>query len=375
MSTETMHVVLDHHILQEALTHANSIIEKKTTIPVLSHILLEAKEASLKITATNLDMASVDTVMATVTTPGRTTVSLNTFHNIIKKLKSKTAVELLFMPENNRLRIRSGQAHYELPVLSADDFPTITHNALPHQFTMPMKELSKLLKSVEFAMSTEETTYYLNGIYLHIFDNKELRAVATDGHRLALAKSAVPTNIKDIPDVIIPKKTVDLISSHEKESLDNVTIHLSDRQISFEFKNTFLTSRLIDGTFPDYQKVIPQHEKEFIINMQEFSNVIERVAVVSEDKIGRSVKLELSENKILISGHYADTGNAQETMEIDYQGQPITFGFNARYLLNVASQFNKETEARFKFADESSPVIIYNNVDPSVLFVVMPMRV
>ena len=370
-----MHVILDQHVLQEALAHANNIVEKKTTIPMLAHILFEAQDDKFKITANNLDIASIDTIPATITVPGKTTVALNTFYNIIKKLKSKASVELIFSSDHNRLTIRSDLTSYELPVLSADEFPNITLNKLPYQLTMPMKDLGKLVRSVEFAMSNEETTYYLNGIYFHINHNKELCVVATDGHRLALASYTPSDSNLNFPAVIIPKKTVELISAHEKESTETVTIYLSDRQISFEFKNTFLTSRLIDGTFPDYQKVIPNHEKEFIINMQEFSNAIDRVAVVSDDKTGRSIKLSLNNDKMTISGSYVDTGNSQEVIDIEYQGQPIIFGFNARYLQHVASQFNKETEARFKFADESSPVVIYNNVDSSVLFVIMPMRV
>jgi DNA polymerase-3 subunit beta len=371
-----MQLVLDRNAFCKALAHCQIVVEKRTTIPILSHILLEAQENDiLKLTATDLDLAIIEGVPAHVTAPGRTTVSASMLYDIVRKFKEDAEVCLTFAASSHQLIVESGRSRFTLSTLSADDFPVVARGPLPKHFILPTINLKKLIEGTRFAMSQEETTYYLNGIYLHAVEGKELRAVATDGHRLARVSVPLPKGADDIPGVIISRKTIHELLKLIEAGDEEVEISLSETQISFKFRDAFLTSRLIDGTFPDYQKVIPtQNEKRLCLNMQAFSEAVDRVATIAAEKT-RGVRLSISEGRLAITATGGDMGHAHEELEVDYAADALEIGFNARYLLDIAHQFEGDADAECQIADAGSPVVIRNRQDDSVLFVVMPMRI
>ena len=278
---------------------------------------------------------------------------------------------------DRRLTITSGPAQFSLQTLPADDFPTLSVEDLDHAFTLPAEDLKRLIEKTRFAISTEETRYYLNGIYLHAAetDGKEtLRAVATDGHRLAQVEIPLPEGAKGMPGVIVPRKTVaDLLRLTETDEYE-IRIELSPSKIRVSSGQVVLTSKLIDGTFPDYERVIPQgNDKRLELDNTTFEQAVDRVSTLSNDK-GRAVKLAVSGDTLTLSVNNPESGSATEELPVSYDADPLEIGFNARYLLDIAQQLDSET-AEFLFADPGSPTMVRDMKDASTLYVLMPMRV
>lgn len=371
-----MKLLVDRSFLLKALGHAQGVVERRTISPILSNILLTAEEGHLVLTATDLDMSVVEKMPATIETMGATTVAASTLYDIVRKFPDGTEVELMEKPENNHLVIRCGRSRFNLPTLPAKDFSTLKTTDLPHQFTLSAADLKYLIDSTRFAISTEETRYYLNGIYLHSrTHNNELilRAVSTDGHRLAMADIPEPKGAAGIPDVIIPRKTV-LELAKLLEGVDsNVTVSLSLTQIMFAIGRTLIVSRLIDGTFPDYEKVIPAENQHLLtVDCKKFAEAVDRVATVSNEK-SRGVKLTIEPQKVIISVSSLDQGMGVEELEAAYNGKRLVMGFNARYLLDIAQQILGDTLS-FYLSDENSPAILKGGATQRVLYVLMPMR-
>jgi DNA polymerase-3 subunit beta len=248
---------------------------------------------------------------------------------------------------------------------------------LSHRVKIAAKELQRLVEKTQFAISTEETRYYLNGIYVHTVDTDAgvmLRAVATDGHRLARAELPSPAGAAGMPGVIVPRKTVAEALKLVSEFEGDVLVELSTQKIRFVVGSVVLTSKLIDGTFPDYTRVIPvANDRRLTVERADFTRCVDRVSTISSER-GRAVKLSLADSKLTLTVNNPDAGNAVEELDVDYDAPALDIGFNARYLLDIANQLEGDTTL-FKLADPSSPTLIMDREGASTLYVLMPMRV
>lgn len=369
-----MQLSLERNQFLKALSHAQSVVEKRTTVPILAHVLLEAESGQLRLTATDLELAIVETTPAQIQKAGGTTVSAQLLHDIVRKLKDGSEVQLSLENDGAQLHIISGRSEFKLACLPPEDFPAINTVDLPYRFTLNGKDFLALLDRTRFAMSTEETRYYLNGIYLHPVQSQEIRAVATDGHRLARLSLSMGQGVPDFPGVIMSRKTVNEVIKILGEAEGEIEISLSETQVSFKFNHIYLTSRLIDGAFPDYEAIIPtQNEKILRMSMAAFSEAVDRVATVSMEK-SRSVKLAINNNKMILTASNAESGSAVEELEVDYAFAPIELGFNARYLLDLSHQLN-EGEAEFMMSDSATPVVVRQVNNEDAFYLLMPMRV
>jgi DNA polymerase III subunit beta len=369
-----MKLVIERGELVSALGHVTSVVEKRTTIPILSNVMLRAAGSALMLKATDLEREVVEQAPANVSQPGAVTVSAHTLHDIVRKLPDGAEVELKRDPEKDRLSITAGTARFALQTLPADDFPDLAAGDFPHTFEVAGHELKRMIDKTRFAISTEETRYYLNGIYLHTANTK-LRAVATDGHRLAQLDMDLPPGAQGMPGVIVPRKTVQELQRLIEASDGSITISVSPAKIRFEIGAVTLTSKLIDGTFPDYGRVIPQaNDKDLRVANSEFISAVDRVSTIASDR-GRAVKLAIADGKLTLSVNNPEGGSATEQMDAEFSGtQPLEIGFNARYLLDIASQLEGDM-AHFKLADSGAPTIVRDGDDQSALYVLMPMRV
>ncbi len=372
-----MRLVIEKGELLRALGHVTSVVERRTTIPILSNVLLKASAHGLEFKATDLEREVIEEAKAVVSQPGAVTVPAHMLHDIVRKLPEGSQVEIKRDAEKERLTLTAGQARFALQTLSPEDFPDIAAGDLGHTFELPAAELKRLIDKTRFAISTEETRYYLNGIYLHIADSNKkpmLRAVATDGHRLAQAELARPKGADGMPGVIIPRKTVHELHRLIEGSSGDVKIAVSPAKVRFEIGTVTLTSKLIDGTFPDYGRVIPQgNDKEMRVPNADFTSAVDRVSTIASER-GRAVKLNLAKNKLVLSVNNPEGGSATEEITVNYGAAPLEIGFNARYLLDIAGQLESD-EACFMLADAGSPTMIRDSADDGALYVLMPMRV
>jgi DNA polymerase-3 subunit beta len=370
-------VTLERSALLKSLGHVHRVVERRTTIPILSNLLLRAADGKLRLQATDLDLEVVESTAANVAAPGATTVPAHTLYDIVRKLPDGGEVMLEEAADRSTLVIRSGRSRFTLQTLPESDFPDLAAGELPTRFTLPAAELKRLIDKAQFAISTEETRYYLNGIYLHAIEvdgAMMLRAVATDGHRLARIELPAPDGAATMPGVIVPRKTVAEVQRLIEDPEGSVAIELSPAKIRFTIGEVTLTSKLIDGTFPDYARVIPVgNDKRLTLDKSEFLNAVDRVSTISSER-GRAVKLSLQQGRLVLSVTNPDAGSATEEMEVDYAADPIDIGFNSRYLLDIAAQIDSES-AVLKLADPGSPTVIQDHDGSSALYVLMPMRV
>jgi len=373
-----MKLTMERSALIKALGHVQSVVERRNTIPILSNVLMSAEGGGLTLSATDLDMEIVDQTSAQVSTGGQITAPAHTLYEIVRKLPEGADVELSFAGDDPRLSIRAGRSRFNLPVLPAGDFPVMSSDGLSPPIEVDVADLMRLIDKTRFAISTEETRYYLNGLYLHTVTEDgqtKLRAVATDGHRLALAEMPAPEGAIGAPGVIVPRKTIQEARRLLEDAGETVQLQLSPAKVRFEFGGrAALTSKVIDGSFPDYMRVIPRdNQKVAMIDNALFAAAVDRVATISAEK-SRSVKLALEPGKVILTVRNMEAGQAVEEVEIDYDGEPFEIGFNARYLLDVAGQIQGEM-AEFRFADPASPTLVLDPVDPGVRYVLMPLRV
>ena len=372
-----MRVTLERAALLKALAHVHRVVERRNTIPILANVLLRAGDGGLKLQATDLDLEIVERVAAEVAQGGATTVPAHTFYDIVRKLPDGSQVALEMTGERGQLTIRAGRSRFTLQTLPDSDFPDLAAGELPVRFEIGAADLRRLIDKTQFAISTEETRYYLNGIYLHVADlasGPALRAVATDGHRLARVELTAPAGAKGMPGVIVPRKTVSEIQRLVEDPEGIVAVELSATKIRVSFGQAVLTSKLIDGTFPDYNRVIPTgNDKRLTVDRAEFASAVDRVSTISSER-GRAVKLSLADRKLVLTVTNPDSGNATEEIEVDYESDPLDIGFNSRYLLDIASQLEGDT-ALIRLADPGSPTLVQDRDDAPALYVLMPMRV
>ena len=371
-----MKFTIERNNLMKSLGHVQSVVERRNTIPILSNVKVEASDGVVKLNATDMDQDVIETTPAQVATPGATTVSVHTLYDIVRKLPGGAQVDL-DSNGDGELTLSSGRSRFALQSLPIDEFPVLSGGELPHAFSLKAEELRSLIDRSRFAISTEETRYYLNGIYLHNAERNGaavLRAVATDGHRLASVEVPVPVGAESIPGVIVPRKAITELRKLIDELNDDVELSLSETAIRFSFDNVVLTSKLIDGTFPDYERVIPTgNDKAMEVDCKLFADAVDRVSAISSDK-SRAIKLTLSENLLVLSASSPEHGSATEELEVAYQAEALEIGFNSGYLLDISRQIEGNL-ARFTMADSASPTIVQELDKTSALYVLMPMRV
>jgi DNA polymerase-3 subunit beta len=374
-----MKLTIERAALLRSLSHVQNVVERRTTIPILSNVKLAADAERLALTATDMDLTLVAQEPADVTRPGATTVSAHTLFDIVRKLPDGSAVAIEQAGGGaGEITVRAARSVFNLPTLPADEFPATGEEQLGVRFALPAQDLAKLIDKTRFAISTEETRYYLNGIHLHATKGggaaAALRAVATDGHRLARVEVALPKGAEQIPPIIIPRKTVHEVRKLVEGETGEVQVSVSPTRIQFSLERAVLVSRLIDGTFPEYERVIPTgNEKVVALEAKEFAQAVDRVQTISTDK-ARAVKLSLAGGKVTVSAVSADAGRAIEEIDADYRGDPLEIGFNARYILDMMSEIDG-SQVSFEMASAAAPTVVRDPEDTSTLYVLMPMRV
>ncbi|HRJ70019.1 MAG TPA: DNA polymerase III subunit beta [Beijerinckiaceae bacterium] len=372
-----MKVTVEQAALLKSLGHVHRVVERRNTIPILSNVLLRAEAGKLWLKATDLDIEVTESLAADAAQGGSTTVPAHVLYDIVRKLPDGAQVSLEQAGDASQLTVRSGRSRFTLQALPDSDFPDLAAGTLSHRFEVAATELRRLLEKTQFAISTEETRYYLNGIYLHAVEGEAgaiLRAVATDGHRLAQSDTPAPKGASGMPGVIVPRKTVAEIQKLLAEAEGDITVELSTAKIRFSVGSVVFTSKLIDGTFPDYARVIPtRNDKRLTVELDEFARSVDRVSTISSER-GRAVKLALADGKLVLSVNNPDAGQAVEELSVDYESGPLDIGFNARYLLDITAQLDGDT-ALFKLADPGSPTLIQDRDGAPNLYVLMPMRV
>ena len=367
-----MKATIERAILLKALGHVQSVVERRNTIPILSNVLIEARDdGSLRLMATDLDLQVDESVAAQVSQAGATTVPAHTFFEIVRKLPEGSQVELA--ASDGKMQVVAGRARFNLSTLPRDDFPVIAEGELPTRFELPAATLRQIIDKTRFAISSEETRYYLMGIFLHVADDK-LKAAATDGHRLARITLPRPDGAEGMPDIIIPKKCVGELRKLLDEVEGTAEVSLSPTKVRFGLGSAVLTSKLIDGTFPDYNRVIPTgNDKLLKLDPKSFAAGVDRVATIASEKT-RAVKMSVDRDKVTLSVTSPESGTATEEIACDYGSDNIEIGFNARYLMDILAQIEGDS-VEVHLADAAAPTLLRENDSSPALYVLMPMRV
>jgi len=372
-----MKISIERAALLKAVSQAQSVVERRNTIPILANVLIEAEDAQVSFRATDLDVEVVDRAPAMVERAGATTVSAVLLHEIVRKLPDGAMVELADDSRSGRLQVTAGRSSFALATLPKEDFPVMASSEYAANFSAPAKALRRLFDKSKFAISTEETRYYLNGVYLHVAEGeggRVLRCVATDGHRLARVDAGLPAGAEAMPGVIVPRKTVGELRKLLEDDDMQIAVSVSETKIRFATPDITLTSKDIDGTFPDYTRVIPSgNTKRLEVDAGDFAKAVDRVATVSSER-SRAVKLVLEDDKLVLSVNAPDSGAAEEELIVAYADERLEIGFNAKYLLEIASQVDREN-AVFLFNSSGDPTLMREGNDTSAVYVVMPMRV
>ena len=377
MGIQDMKVSIERSALLKAMSQAQSVVERRNTIPILANVLIEAEGGEISFRATDLDIEVVYKVVGMVERAGATTVGAHTLHEIVRKLPDGAMVELTDDVTSNRLDVVAGRSSFSLATLPREDFPIMANSEYACNFSAKSDILRRLFDKSKFAISTEETRYYLNGVYMHSSDGtngKVLRCVATDGHRLARIDTELPDGAETLPGVIVPRKTVGELRKLLDEDEIKIAVSVSETKIRFATPEMILTSKVIDGSFPDYTRVIPQgNTRRLEVDAAEFAQAVDRVSTVSSER-SRAVKLTLEDDRLVLSVNAPDSGAAEEELVVAYADERLEIGFNAKYLLEIAGQVDREN-AVFMFNSSGDPTLMREGNDESAVYVVMPMRV
>lgn len=372
-----MKLSIERSALLKAVGQAQSVVERRNTIPILANVLIEAEGDQASFRATDLDIEVVDEAPAKVERAGATTVNAVTLHEIVRKLPDGSLVTLTDDGASGRLTVEAGRSNFSLATLPREDFPVMATSEYEANFVCAAPVLRRLFDKSKFAISTEETRYYLNGVYMHIADangGQVLRCVATDGHRLARIDADLPAGAEGLPGVIVPRKTVGELRKLLDDDEAEIAVSVSETKIRFAAPGITLTSKVIDGTFPDYTRVIPSgNTRRLEVDAAEFAKAVDRVATVSSER-SRAVKLSLDEDRLVLSVNAPDSGAAEEELAVAYGDDALEIGFNAKYLLEIASQVDREN-AVFLFNSSGDPTLMREGNDETAVYVVMPMRV
>ena len=367
-----MKFTIDRISLLRPLGQVQSVVERRNTIPILANVVMQAADGQLSMTATDMDMDIATKVECAVGTAGTTTVSAHLLYDIVRKLPEGAEVDVTVA--DGHARISAGRSDFRLPTLPVEDFPAISVGDMQDAFMLTAADARDMIDATRFAISTEETRYYLNGIYLHKSEQGDLCAVATDGHRLALTRQGLPAGATAMPSIIVPRKAVNEVRKLLDDFDGEIGVALSETRAEFSIGSVHLRTKLIDGTFPDYTRVIPRgNDRIMQVDSASFSAAVDRVSTISSEK-SRSVKMRLQPGMLNLSASSTDASSAVEEIEVSYDGAEMEIGFNARYLLDIASQVDSDT-IEFALADQGSPSLVRAPGDEATLFVLMPMRV
>ena len=372
-----MKISIERGTLLKALAQAQSVVERRNTIPILANVLIEADGSEATFRATDLDIEVVDRAAAVVERAGATTVSAIMLHEIVRKLPDGALVALTDDGASGRLTVEAGRSNFSLATLPREDFPIMASSEYETNFSIPAPVLRRLFDKSKFAISTEETRYYLNGVYMHVAAGENgptLRCVATDGHRLARIDAPLPDGADGLVGIIVPRKTVGELRKLLDDDDMAIAVSASETKVRFATPEITLTSKVIDGTFPDYNRVIPQgNTRRMEVDAAEFARAVDRVATVSSER-SRAVKLALGEDRLILSVNAPDSGAAEEELGVAYNDEALEIGFNAKYLTEIASQVDREN-AVFLFNSSGDPTLMREGDDETAVYVVMPMRV
>tara|TARA_B100000945_G_C20402071_1_gene607916 strand:+ start:701 stop:1816 length:1116 start_codon:yes stop_codon:yes gene_type:complete len=362
--------------LLKSLNFAHNIIERKNTLPILSNVLLEAKDKKLSIVATDLDLVFYDEITdLKIIKDGSTTTSATVLHDLLRKLTSNLDVTFNLKDEN-KLNITAENSKFNLLCLPINNFPNFSDKFDNDGISLNRKDFLSLLNKTKISMSNDETRHYLNGIYIHITEgnNKSyLTGVATDSHRLSSSSMKLSENIKFKP-FILPKKTVFQLCSLLEDGDEKILLFSSDTKVKFQMGNLKITSKVIDGKFPDYRKVVPSNNSKILsVNVKDLINSVERVITVSIDR-KEGVKITLDKDNIQLFVNSSSSGEGKESIKASYNSEQFTVSFNSRYLLDIASEIEDEKIVA-KLNDAVSPVLIQDNSDKQSFYVIMPMKI
>ena len=368
-----MEFKIDRDVFLKSLAHVQGVVEKKNTLPILGNVMFEVNDGFLKITATDLDIIITEKLTCSTIVEGSTTTTAQVIYDIVRKLKTGSTLHLT-LKENNRLKLISGKSDFNLTCITPDEFPVLEDNMDEDYLEIPSFEFLKIINKTKFSISNDETRHYLNGIYLDKKENhNELVAVATDGHRLSKSATEIKGNNHFQP-IILPKKTVyELLTIIDEDSI-NLKILSTKSKIKFVYKEIVLISKVIDGKFPDYDKVIPKDERvPAKSNVEEFVSALDRLKSLSSDRKG-VIKISLNDKMMKFLINDAISGDGIEEVQTQYTGKPLEIGFNSNYLIDVANVLESK-EITLMLKDATSPIQIKDNNDPLSSYVIMPMRV
>ena len=371
-----MHFKIKRDILLKSLNFVQGVVEKKNTLPILSNVLLNLKNNKLEIIATDLDIVFYDEISELkVVEEGNTTTSANVLFDILRKIPSGTEINFILKNEN-KLSLKSKNSDFNLLCLPTSNFPTFDDKFKDQPIELDKKSFLSLLNKTKISISNDDTRHYLNGIYLHVTESNKntfLTGVATDSHRLS-SSSMLVDKIKDFTSIIIPRKTVYQLCSLLDNIDEKLTIQGTGNKIKFTLGKMNLISKVIDGKFPDYQKVIPkENTKTLTVASADFISSVERVASVSIDR-KEGVKLDLSKDKLKLSVNSTNSGDGNEVVAAKYDGDDLVIGFNSKYLIDIASEV-EDNNLTFSLKNSTSPVIVFDNSDKNSFYVIMPMKI
>ncbi len=376
MNNEVVALRMSRGKLLGALAKVQSVVERRNTIPILGNIKLAMTGSTVTFSATDMDLEVCEKADCTVEYPGSLTLPALMLYDIVRKLP-EAEVNITSQESGGRAMITSGSAKFTLPTLPAQDFPSISDGDFVNSFTLTVAQTARLFAKTAFAMSTEETRYYLNGIYLHVYGDEGaqvLRAVSTDGHRLAKVEVAMPVGAGGMPGVIIPRKAVVELRKLLEQSSGDVNISLAANKIKFSMGNTVLVTKIIDGSYPDYERVIPSaNDKIMEVSPKALSAAVDRVSTIAADKV-RAVKFMMDKGALNLISSSPEMGTATETLDVTYGAEAMEIGFNARYVMEVLAQIDGET-AQMVLADGAAPALVRDVADVSCSYVLMPMKI
>ncbi len=363
-------------VIYKSISHLQGIVDKKNTLPVLSNILIEAKNNSLILSSTDMDISIVEKLNCNILEDGATTINSQIFYDIVRKLDDNAEIEII-SNDGKLLTLRASGSRFSLACLPKEDFPIIDQSSGGTNLKINSKVLYKLIDKTKFAISNEETRYFLNGLYFNVFneDTKtEVTLVGTDGHRLAKFSHQIDQKIDQISGVIIPKKTIYELSKLLSDLDEEIEIIISSNKIIFLINNLVFVSKLIDGSFPDYKRVIPTENNNIVeINREKLLSAVDRVSTIANEK-SPVIKFKLIKNILNLNTINNENSTATEDLSLDYDGDEFEIGFNSKYIMDIVNNLEDEIIS-LNFKDESSPILAKEKSNSKLTYVLMPMRV
>ena len=371
-----MQFSIKRDILLKSLNFVQGVVEKKNTLPILSNVLLYLKDKKLEIVATDLDIIFYDEIdQVNVIKEGSTTTSAAVLFDILRKISSGSDINF-DLKSKNKLSLKSDNSDFNLLCLPTDNFPSFEDNFDVQEIPLENKRFTKLLNKTKIAISNEDTRHYLNGVFLHLTEQQDktyLTGVATDSHRLSSSSLEID-NTNDFSSVILPRKTVFQLISLLTENSDNLTMQIRENQIKFKIGNIKLISKVIDGKFPDYKKVVPlKNDKILVVPSKDFISSIERVTSVSIDR-REGVKLLLNKDNVQLSVNSANSGEGNEKIKANFNSENLNISFNSKYLIDIANEL-EDKNLKMNLKDSVSPVLIEDSSDKNSYYVIMPMKI